>query len=270
MEKICTFAGMNTPLDEIFKIDITGISFPDPNYSVYRKKSNIFVFEYVYSGKGNIKINDFEFIPEKNDVYILPMGAEHNYFSDRKDPFHKIWFNVSGNLVSSLLSVYSLNGVHIIKNVSADIPTLFTEFLETAEKYNRDAPAAFEKCSLVFMKIIQTLSKENASSSNNNLASEVKKLCDSSVYSKITVEKISETLGYSVAHLNRVFKKEFYCTIGNYIISNKINAAKSLLSSTSLNIAEIAYLLSFTDEHYFSNLFKKKTGLSPKAYRNQK
>ncbi|MDD6735853.1 MAG: AraC family transcriptional regulator [Clostridiales bacterium] len=45
--------------------------------------------------------------------------------------------------------------------------------------------------------------------------------------------------------------------------------AKLLLSDTSVKIGEIAELLGYEDSFYFSNVFKKHTGLSPRSYRTK-
>ena len=52
-----------------------------------------------------------------------------------------------------------------------------------------------------------------------------------------------------------------------YILNGKTETAKMMLLNTNMPIKEIAYELSFADEHYFSNMFKKLTGTSPKKYR---
>ena len=67
----------------------------------------------------------------------------------------------------------------------------------------------------------------------------------------------------------RYFKKNFGTTPYNYLLNRKIEIAKSLLSSSSWPIKNIAYALSFSDEQYFSCAFTKKTGISPKKYRDK-
>lgn len=54
-----------------------------------------------------------------------------------------------------------------------------------------------------------------------------------------------------------------------YINRKKIEESKFLLQNTKLSILEIAIMLNFTDQSYFTKVFKKYTNLSPKQYRNQ-
>ena len=68
---------------------------------------------------------------------------------------------------------------------------------------------------------------------------------------------------------NRTFKKVTKVTPIQYIISLRITSAINLLENTNHNIKQIASMVGYNDEYYFSRLFKKSTGLSPTAYRKK-
>ena len=68
---------------------------------------------------------------------------------------------------------------------------------------------------------------------------------------------------------NRPFKKVTKVTPIQYIISLRITSAINLLENTNHNINQIASMVGYDDEYYFSRLFKKNTGLSPTAYRKK-
>jgi AraC-like DNA-binding protein len=67
--------------------------------------------------------------------------------------------------------------------------------------------------------------------------------------------------------LRKKFKRETNVSLHQYFIGLKINAAKIMLSNLSYHIFDIAGFLGFEDPYYFSRLFKSKTGVSPKKYR---
>lgn len=101
---------------------------------------------------------------------------------------------------------------------------------------------------------------------NNTVAYEIKEFIDRNIYHKLTMEILAKQASLSTSQVNRVFKKEFNQTPYDYILSQKIATAKLLLQNTNIPIKQIAYKLNFADEHYFSNFFKEKCGVSPKDY----
>ena len=68
----------------------------------------------------------------------------------------------------------------------------------------------------------------------------------------------------------RLFKKNFGTTPYTYVLNKKINFAKKLLIDTNLSVKEISTKLCFSDEYYFSNIFKEKVGCSPSQYRRSR
>ena len=97
-------------LIEPFYINIAGISYCDGSYHIYRPKSAVFCMEYIFSGNGTLRYLGKEYHPKEGDVYMLEHGYDHEYFSDAREPWTKIWFNAAGPLVGELVRTYRLNG----------------------------------------------------------------------------------------------------------------------------------------------------------------
>lgn len=83
----------------------------------------------------------------------------------------------------------------------------------------------------------------------------------------ITLQDISERFFLSREYISRKFKQETNGNLSDFIASVRINRAKELLGNGQLRIAQIAELVGFQDEKYFSRVFKKWTGCSPNDYR---
>lgn len=83
------------------------------------------------------------------------------------------------------------------------------------------------------------------------------------------ISEISDFVGLSQNHLCKIFKKTFSCSIKDYLTDIRIAAAKRLLESSEMNVTEIASAVGINDSMYFSQVFKKHTGLSPLKYRNK-
>jgi AraC-like DNA-binding protein len=54
-----------------------------------------------------------------------------------------------------------------------------------------------------------------------------------------------------------------------YVLGKKLELAKKLLDNTNLTVKQISEKLCFSDEYYFSSLFKNKIGVSPSVYRKK-
>ncbi len=78
---------------------------------------------------------------------------------------------------------------------------------------------------------------------------------------------LAQALGYTYAYLSRLFSREEGITIEKYIILQKIEHAKELLSYGELNLSEIAYELSYKSVQHLSNQFKSITGMSVSQFK---
>lgn len=73
--------------------------------------------------------------------------------------------------------------------------------------------------------------------------------------------------GVTKSYLASLFHKETGITVTDYIFQTRIERALYLLNTTKLSISEIALGCGFSDPNYFSRVFKKLQGKSPKSYR---
>lgn len=94
-------------------------------------------------------------------------------------------------------------------------------------------------------------------------------IMQNSVFSEITLGEIAEKLELNESYFIRLFKKKMKITPMKYYTKLKVEAASSMLVSTSQLIYEIASKLHFYSEFHFSRVFKNHTGLSPREYRKK-
>ncbi|MFD1885847.1 response regulator transcription factor [Paenibacillus wenxiniae] len=84
---------------------------------------------------------------------------------------------------------------------------------------------------------------------------------------QLSLFDISKQMAVSSSHLSKIFSQETGQTMTDYLTLIRINKAKELLKLTRHKTFEIAFQVGYKDPHYFSNLFKKVTGLTPTEYR---
>lgn len=88
--------------------------------------------------------------------------------------------------------------------------------------------------------------------------------------SDMTINKVCKYLHISPGYFSTVFKRETKMTFLNYLVQLRMETARELLRMTELKSFEIAEKVGFSDANYFSNSFKKYTGVSPSEFRNRK
>jgi two-component system response regulator YesN len=83
----------------------------------------------------------------------------------------------------------------------------------------------------------------------------------------VSLHTVASHVGISPNHLSTVFSQETGENFIEYLTKVRIERAKHLLSATNMKNADIAFETGFSDPHYFSFLFKKHTGLSPREWK---
>lgn len=86
----------------------------------------------------------------------------------------------------------------------------------------------------------------------------------------LTLETLSRQFGYNEKYLSFSFKKQFKMGINSYINTMRINFACGLIDRNHSFVKDIAFQCGFKDQMYFSKVFKKIIGLSPREYIQQR
>lgn len=84
---------------------------------------------------------------------------------------------------------------------------------------------------------------------------------------KVTLNDLARCADRNPQYISAVFSRECGISIGEYITSLRVEEAKQLLRSTNAPIGDIAQRVGYQDPKYFSRIFRKQTGLYPRAYR---
>ncbi|NOU91704.1 response regulator [Paenibacillus sp. LMG 31456] len=103
----------------------------------------------------------------------------------------------------------------------------------------------------------------------NIVVEHAKQYIEGHFHENITLDSIAKTVYVSPVYLSFLFKQVEAINLTEYLTEVRLEAAKKLLTSSSLRTYEIANQVGYQDEKYFSRIFKKKLGLSPTEYRNQ-
>ena len=95
----------------------------------------------------------------------------------------------------------------------------------------------------------------------------MKNYLDEKFRSNVTNQLLAANFGFVPSYFVCFFKICYGLTPMDYLVNKRIDEAKVLLEDGSLKIKDIARVVGYEDSLYFSKVFKKFTGVSPKEYK---
>ena len=240
---------------------LIGTTKPFPTYKNNRPPTKKhYSFEYVVSGKGYIFIGGSWHTLEAGSTFIVGKEDARNFYSDSKDPMHKIWCGFSSDYIDTMLASYGVSsGVY-----KADVKDLFLNTYEIAKSDLSEKEKILRVTDNIHRIVLSLSASQEATPS---LFSRIESELTASIYKSVDLNEIAESLFISRAHLIRIFKQHKGITPYQFVLNEKMKIAKALLSTTEMSVKSISDKLCFADEHYFSTIFKQKTGLSPLKYK---
>jgi len=100
----------------------------------------------------------------------------------------------------------------------------------------------------------------------DQVVSQIKDYINQNLDKRLGLNQVANIVGFSPKYISQIFAKHAGCSFIEYINIEKINLAKELLLVNSAKVYEISEQLGFENAFYFSKVFKKHTGLSPRDY----
>ncbi|NOU65341.1 response regulator [Paenibacillus sp. LMG 31461] len=111
--------------------------------------------------------------------------------------------------------------------------------------------------------------QEKRSGRSSNVIEQIQKFISENYAKNLAIAEIAAYVYLSQTYVSLLFKQETGETIYEYLMKVRIAKAKELLVDPRIKFYEVCELVGYTDPSYFSKLFKKMTGLTPSAYRDQ-
>lgn len=248
---------------ELIRLSMCGITFPDKSYRISRPNSHISCIEYIEQGGGVVNVGDKSFYAAEGDSYFLEEGCDQLYYSDKKRPWKKYFINFSGELARKLTEGYGVSGIAHFEGL--DIKDELLRIIELGKIGEEDHTEALI---LILNEIMIKLREHSRNKlKTRTVEEEMKDFLNTKTESVFRIEELCHHVSRSESQTIRLFKAAYGMPPYAYVLSKKIELAKKLLRDTNLSVKEISSKLCFADEYYFSNVFKKKTGTPPSAYR---
>lgn len=223
-------------------------------------------FFWVISGKGSVFQENRWRTARSHHVFIYRPGDLHQLRAENETWEYR-WFTVHEGLTDALVKSFGVVP-SFPRNVGLCPHELFLKL--EAQIQNHRANAELEATATAFELITRALSTQRSiPTDQNTLVSKVVHALESlSADPLFSIEGLADSLKIHRSSLTRQFSAQTGLSPVEYLLNIRIQRAASLLRETNESIAEIARKSGFTDPNYFARIFRKRTELSPKGFRN--
>lgn len=243
-------------------------------------------FQYVDKGAYNIMVDDKRFDLTEGQFIMFPPNAHHYGTGEKYDAqlgivsfesSSPVLFENHSKLITlsktekELLSHIITGGVDIFIPASPEsglvglVPHKDTPPSELAKLKHRLEMFLTEICINSETNKVKSF-RTNKSNYVKTQFEEIEDFLKNNLDKNFTLEDLSREFSISTSKIKLIFKEECSESPIAHFTSLKIKKAKQLIRESSLNFTQISESLGFTYVHYFSKVFKEKTGLTPSEY----
>ena len=256
-----------------------------PGYSYGPLIRDFAVIHFVVNGKGKAVVDNREYSIGKNQCFLFRPNQLHYYESSCEEPWEYYYFSFCGNNVDVILEEMGFAEHMVVRNIPhpEELIKLLQQLAATVDDslttYIHHGLLSllihqFITLSIHEQKPVQLFDAEFRSDllSTGNYTRLACGIIHNNYAEPIGVANIAKQLNLSVGYLNMIFKQELNKTVHTYLTEYRLKKAEEMLKTTTKQVIQIAYETGFSDPLYFSRLFTKHFGTSPKQYRklNQK
>ena len=244
-------------------VNCAGVVYSPQNFFVKKKRKDFYLL-FAVGGNMQITVNNKEQLLMQNTFIVIEPDTYYQYH--QKNGFiNYYWIHFTGNYVRELLNALniSLNTVYDAlynDSIKACFENIFNEYIHQAQFYETNL------CSLLTGLLTQ-ISRSRTDISSNTLKSV--EYINEHYSESITVEMLAKLENLSISYFRTLFKKVGTTPI-EYLTVQRINAACLYFQHYNMTVKEVSYAVGYSDSLYFSRVFKKITGISPKRYKKDK
>lgn len=239
---------------------------------------------FITHGNGIMEIDYIDVAVKEGDLIIINPNCPHTEKSSYNymDQLEYIVFGIN-NLTLANKSLPQLNGetpnptyykiMNFNNNKNVILYYLNTLVHEVEEKESNYELACKSILTLFIIYISRNAQSTLLIADNpeklNIECVKIKNYIDSHYSENITLDILSNLSYVNKFHLVHLFTKQMGISPINYLVNRRIEESKNLLTTTNYTIRDISTIVGFSNSSYFSQMFKKFTGYSPRMYKNK-
>ena len=260
---------MENPL--VKRLYLTDIGFfpKAANHLRVRKEgAEQYIFIYCTEGEGVIWVNGKEYVLRENQAFCISKFQQHCYYASEKDPWSILWVHFKGE-DTVYFPVEECKVITFETQYATNRMMFLFDMIFRVLEGNYTLGNFIYISQILSLILAETYNREKDDTvEQNKHVTNIVKYMSQHIGENLTLEQITEEYGLSKSYVNVIFLKCTQHAPMDFFINLKMREACRQLRSTDLYVYEIAQMLGYKDQYYFSRIFKKVVGVSPKEYRS--
>ncbi len=234
---------------------------------------NEFQINFITEGAGILETGFGTTPLKEGSIFISFPGVWHRYKPNPKTGWTETYIGFDGEMARKLISAPQFLPQEPVFNLGIKEEFL-DSFLKIFDLVEKEHPGYQQIASGMVIKLlgyIISFEKQKGFSGKpiSKIIESIRFEMRQNTNEEIDLIALAEKHNVSYSFFRKMFKKYTGVSPGQYHLQLRITRAKELLVSTDKSIKEISYELGFQSIFYFSNLFKKKEGITPSHFRNK-
>lgn len=230
-----------------------------------------YILHYVISGSGYFKSCGITHEVKKGQSFLIMPNTVIEYYPSKSNPWEYVWVNFSGDMAKLLLSQTAFSKYESVAPSFGN--ELFQKYNRIKVGFNADTTegccAAYAALYEIFGFYAEHMPQLiNAGTSDEYGIEPILKYITLNIHRpELSVESVARDFGMDRVTLYRAFKKHTGSTPHEYIRKRQLHTADRLLRMSNISVKAVAGSVGFTDQMYFSKVFKKEYGKTPQEFR---
>lgn len=250
----------------------------DANYSYGPMIRDHYLIHFIRRGNGMMTDMQNEYTLHENQCFLICPGRMSLYRAAQDSPWEYYWLGFSGPWGESVLTEMQLDAAHPIADLcnSEALFALLDRMVDAIEPHN-----GYLTLTGLMFELLDILrnsrgsdesarpaaARRNLQEKNVQLVENIKIMIENSFGEKLNISEIARNLGYSRSYMTELFHREAGVSISQYITEFRLQRAQIMMRDPTLSLQQIAYKCGYSDPLFFSRMFKKRFGVSPRKLR---
>lgn len=241
-----------------------------PNYGWGPGVRDHYLLHYIVSGKGIYETEGRTFVLEAGEAFLAWPDVPIYYRADGESPWEYDWVGFAGPAAALLLAQTPFTRRSPVLRPSQG-EALRQGLSDIYQARGTGYPNAVRMAGYLqaALGLLMESGRGRGEEALSVYARQGADFLQRNYSQPIGVEEAARQAGVSRSYLYRAFQAEFGCPPSVYLIRYRLQRAKQLLRHSALPVEAVAASVGFADPFYFSRAFRRETGMSPTAYRNQ-